>query len=351
MRTITSIEGRTLTIPNETIFLKDLAFVKIEGEVLGEVVVRCYDAPTMSGKMVKYDPKGRNSVTIRINELLQVLYAGGSTSIVLRVQEGNNTWDDFSIEMRKGITLPYRDHGCSRTYSMLFGQPVKHLIMAGGQRRYWQDGQMHQDSYDGDVNETISFDLSGRVTVTMRYDNEDEGAWDNDQSDLIGLGTREQVYKPYQLVSYSTPRKGDKWRNSGDLVYIRPWDIGGYGLNCLPPNGLAVVWDNIDGNRVYAIGHVVNDTITATQMQFRKAGISEIGCSPSQLLTGHEREVAVEFLGIPRDMYLDEILLSDEVFYTIEGLDNLQPAIPSSLSITRDNGEFADVSLSIKIAL
>lgn len=355
MRTDTSIEGFTHTFPNELVFLGDKSFVKIEGETaLGTIIVRCYDASTMVGRYLQYSAGSRTSATLQLTELFKVMYSAGTTAILLRTTCNGARFADQTIYLRKGITLPYRDHGCTRTYSVLFGNHIQHLVpMAGATRYWWTDGEVHQSYYAGWQNTELDVDMNGIAEVTMDWDSGDQGAWDADNAPLIGLGTREILWHPYQTINYPVAVDGDYWRNAGQTTaYIRPWDTNGLGVSCLPKDGgIALVWDNIDGNRVYAVGKVASDTLSVEQTEFRLPSASEINTLPGRLVTGNAKEIVVEFIGIPRTMYLDEMLLSEEVFYTSTDLSDLHPCIPSSLVVTKDGKDIQDITITLKIAM
>lgn len=355
MRTDTSISGFTYTIPNELVFLGDKSFVKIQGSrALGTIMVRCYNSSTMIGEFLRYNAGSRNTAIIQLTELLKAMYSAGTTEIIIRTSCSGATFPDYTISLRKGVTLPYRDHGCSRTYSVLFGNHINHLIpMAGAVRRWWVNGEQRQNTNVSWENAQLDIDMTGFEELTMNWDDDARGAWDDNNASFIGLGTREMVWHPYQLIEYPSAVDGDYWRSQGDTIaYVRPWDTSGLGMSCIPKDGgIAVVWDNIDGNRVYAVGKVASDTLSVTQNEFRQPSISEVVGHPGRLMTSSTKEIVVEFLGIPRTMYLDEILLSEEVFYTHNDLNSLHPCILSSLVVTKDGKNFQDITLTLKIAI
>lgn len=325
MRTDTTTNlGYTLTYPDAIVWGGDDNYIRISGSTnIGKIRVRCYpELVGAVGHFFDYTPISQKDVVIHINDLLLAMNAYETLTIVVDVTGLNNY--EFTIGYFRGKTLPYRNHGCSRVVSLTGLSSVQYMLTAAPVTMTWVEvsGIIRRE-------ETQVYETPGLISISCDKFSEAVPYVTFDYSDASRGGTPQPgIFEPTE-----------------DIVTLTSTN------ECVNKNRCVVEWYDTDGCVRHAVGLHEGFSTSVGQLEFRKSGLSIIRDTPARKVTDISAEITLTFDAVPKKMYIEEILTSEEVYITSADVSTSRKisAIPTTLNVMRDSGDYQDITITFKL--
>lgn len=332
MRTDTSTNF-VIEYPDLFTWERDENYIRITRPQFGVALGTCQvtianTSASASRQLAQVVPGASTELVVHISDVLNTLGTGNcSLSITVAAGTANAYTFTATFTHRRGETMQWRDHGASRSIA----------------KKGWDGGSENITLFVAAAPAVISY-WNGSAWSTVNRPQ--PGAY----AMSVGRFASSKGYVTIDYASANYAPSGDLWNSeSGSIATIRYFDDGF--AACARKGEMVLAWYDNDGLQRTLRGIVTSDTSTAAQSVFAKSDLATIKGTPARHVTGEGKTLTMQFDGIPRDMYLEDVLTSHDVtLYTADGARNMS-VIPNTLSITKEMNEKADYTLTLTLKI